>query len=584
MLYSKAARTVLKVLTLGLLLLLLLLVGGSLWLAGKVRRQVAPALEKAVQNLTGGLYHARLGEVSVYPLGRRVVLENLVLIPDSQKLQVLRRQDSLPDKLLRIRIPRLEASGILWEHLLQHKELVCGSIQLTNPQIALQLGAGTKPFELHLPKARQLNSLHIKRLSAAGMKAQVYEQETPSAFLQIQSAGGTLEIANLQTQKNAPLRFENLLLAFRNTGVHLPFIAHRISAAGWQFNGKTGAFYLQGFRFVQQPTAAGERTLHDVYIPGLRIQGFRTLKNGTKPLYEIARVSLLDPQLKARLARRATDKIDSSEHYFPQLLLQRAGVPLRIKLVTMQGGLVEFTQTHPRTGLEGMLSFEDLRGVFGPLLLQPPQEPALRDPLLLNLQGRFQHRSGISVQGRLSNRNLQQGFELWGNLQPLEVGEIRQAARNLGMIELSSGIIDSLNFHVRGNTAGMQTQLVLAYKNLKLTPLRWDSAQNTLRKQRFLSLLANELLLHEANPENGKALRRITLQTERQPFQSFFNAIWRSLFDGILQTVVADPELLQYARNKSTTRLQRKEDRLRRKEERQERRQDRQERREDRKR
>ena len=583
MLYTKAARTVLKGLTIGLSVLLLLLVAGSLRLARTVRLQVAPALEKAVQNLTGGLYHAQIGSVSVYPLGRRAVLEDLVLLPDSQKLQALRRQDSLPDKLFRIRIPKLEVDGILWEHLLQDKNLVCGSVVLTNPQVQLQLGAGIKPFELHLPEERQLNSLLIKRLSAAGMKAQVYEQETQRAFLQIQSAGGKLEIGNLKTQKGAPLRFERLQLSFRETAVHLPFIPHRLSAAGWQFNGKTLAFYLEGFRFVQRPTAAGERTLHEVYIPGLRVQGFRTLKDSTKPLYEIARVSLLEPQLKARLTRRATDKFDSSERYFPQLLLQRAGLPLRIKLVTMQGGLVEFTQTHPRTGLEGLLSFEDLQGVFGPLLLQPPHESALRDPLLLNLKGRFQHRSGISIQGRLSNRNSQQAFELWGRMQRLEVGEIRQAARNLGMIELTGGIIDSLNFHVRGNTAGLQTQLVLAYKDLKLTPLRWDSVQKTLRKQRFLSLLANELLLYDANPEKGKALRRITVQTDRQPFQSFFNAIWKSLYDGILQTVVSDPELLQYARNKSATRLQRKEDRLQRKENRQERRQDRQERREERK-
>jgi hypothetical protein len=584
MLYTKAARTVLKGLTIGLSLLLLLLIAGSVWLGRTVRRQVVPALQRAVYDLTGGLYTAQVGTVSVYPLGRRLVLEDLVLALDSLKLEALRRQDSLPDKLLRLRIPKLEVDGILWEHLLQGKNAVLGAVTLTDPLVEMQLGAGSAPFELHLPKTRQLASLQIKRLRATGLRTRVHEWAGGQAYLSVRSTGGALTATNLQTQKGAPVSFETLLLSAGTTSVHLPFVAHQISAAGWQFDGKTRIFYMQGFRFVQQPVpGSGARTLHEVYIPGLQVQGFRTVEDSTRPLYEIARVGLLEPQIHARLKRRITDKYDSSERYFPQLLLQRAGVPLRIKQVTMQGGSVAFTQSHPRTGLEGSISFEDLHGVLGPLLLQPPREKALRDPLLLHLEGRFQHRSGVLLQGKLSNLDPQQAFELRGKLQQLEVGEIREVARSLGQIQLGSGIIDSLTFTIRGNSAAMQTQLTLAYSGLKLTPLRWDSVRHILRKQPFLSLLANELLLYSANPEKGQPLRRVYVESLRMPYQAFFSAVWRNLYDGILQTVVSDPELLQYARDKSATRKQRKEDRLRRKGARQERRQSRQERREERK-
>ncbi len=577
MLYTKTARTVLKGLTIGLSVLLLLLIGGSIWLGRTVQQQVEPAIQKAVRNLTGGLYNVQIGEVSVYPLGRRMVLEDVVIAPDSERLEALRRQDSMPDKLLRIRIPGLEVSGVLWEHLLQGKNGVFGAVMLTNPLVEMQLGTGTKPFELHLPKTRQLNSLHIRRLSATGIRTRVHEWEGRGAYLSVRSEGGALLATDLKTQKGTPVTFKSLLLSAGKTSVHLPFVTHSLSAGGWQFDGSSRNFYIQGFRFVQKPLpGSGGRTLHEVNIPALLVQGFRTIKDSTRPLYEIARVSLLDPKIEARLIRRAIDPYDSSERYFPQLLLQRAGIPLRIKQVTLQGGDVQFTQTHPRNGLEGELSFEDLHGVIGPLLLQPPHEEALRDPLLLNLAGRFQHRTGISIQGRLSNRDPQQAFELWGNMQRLEVGQIRQVARNLGQIQLSGGIIDSMNFAIRGNSAQLQTRLQLSYNSLKLTPLRWDSGKRILRQQPFLSLLANELLLFSANPEVGEGMRKVTVQMVRKPYQSFFNAIWKGLYDGILQTVVSDPELLQYARNKSATRKQRKEDRLRRKEERQERRQMRQ--------
>ncbi|MNY54423.1 hypothetical protein D3C86_1902980 [compost metagenome] len=57
------------------------------------------------------------------------------------------------------------------------------------------------------------------------------------------------------------------------------------------------------------------------------------------------------------------------------------------------------------------------------------------------------------------------------------------------------------------------------------------------KKKGFLSFLANNLLIKDANPVKGEPARTADITFQRTPAASFFNLLWKSFFIGMREIV-----------------------------------------------
>ncbi len=554
---------------------LLVLIGMSYFGAKKVDQLAPEHLARVIEYVSDGLYHLERGRMRTLPLGRRVEISDVRIVVDSARLRQLAARDSMPDRLFDLRMKRLIITGIRWEDLYFRKKLFCKEIDLEGLTISVETGLGKAPFRLRKPQNKfHLAGAAVGILEAARMDFSLLHhngKDTIRAF----SRNGLLRGSDIRWTPDTPPTFETLTLTLGATALQLPHTHNQYSAKGWQLDFKEPVFRMTGFRFQQWLPDTVMATRHHLDIALLEARGFRKMAPPNTDFFSLHSLRLFGPRVEATITRRPGGHFPQTPKDFPQMLLQKAGLPLLLEEVRIARGAVRYEETRQITGRTGVVLFDNLSGNMGPVWLSPRPPDVFPAPLRVRLAGQFQHRSLLAVKGDFDMQDTLQRFRLVGKVSRLSADQIRELAANLGHLRIKEAALDSLLFDCRGDRRALRADLRLAYQDLAVQLLRYDTAQRRLRQQPVLSLLANELLLHPSNPLPGGPLRVVHTSYVRPESQPFFSAVWRSLFTGIKETVIADPKLLRYIQEKAATRAERKEERLRRKEERRRRREER---------
>ena len=98
----------------------------------------------------------------------------------------------------------------------------------------------------------------------------------------------------------------------------------------------------------------------------------------------------------------------------------------------------------------------------------------------------------------------------------------------LGMGSIKSGNIKSFNFNLKGNDLKAVGEAKLIYNDLKIKLLK--NEHEIIKNKSVTSFVAN-LLIIDQNPYNGKT-RTGNIDFTRIKTKSFFNLVWKSIFDG----------------------------------------------------
>lgn len=554
--------------------ILLALIGGSFYLARQTDKLMPEQLARLISYATGGLYRLERGRARTLPLGRRVEISDVRIVPDSVRLQELIAHDSLPDRLFSIQMKKLHFTGIRWEDLWSRKVFSCKGMALEGLTVRMETGLGKRPFQLRKPPGNfRLAGAEVEDITAEKMNFSLLHHNGPDRIFAF-SNDGLLRGTALQWVSGKPMTFEVLTLTLGKTSLQLPHTQNEYSAAGWQLDLSKKVFRMSGFRFRQRlpDSVRGARYQLDVSL--IEAHGLRKMNSTSAGFFALQNLKLFEPRVTTSVTREMGEVLSGSRKDFPEKLLQKVGLPLQLQQVDVIRGAVTYEETRRMTGRTGIVSFSDLSGRIQPIWLAPPPAGEKPRPILAALSGHFQNQSLISITASLSPDSLQ-SFVLRGKIARLNGDQIQQLATNLGHLRIQKLLLDSAVFAFSGNAVSIHNNLILAYRDLSVQLLRYDTTQKRLRQQPVLSLLANQLILHPANPLPGQSLRRVATNYIRPEAQPFFAALWRSFFTSITEAVIADPAFLAYVRQKAATRLERQQERLRRREDRKRRREER---------
>ncbi len=567
--------TVLRFLALLLGAFLLALIGASTYLAKKVDRLMPEHLARVIDYTTDGLYHLERGRIRTFPLGRRVEISDVRIVLDSVRFRQLVACDSVPDRLFSIQMKKLVVTGIRWEDLFLRKMLFCKETELEGLTVRVETGLGKTPFRLRKPQNKfHLSGATVENLQAAKMDFSLLHHNGPD-IIRASSRNGLLQGTALRWSPDAPPAFATLNLTLGETALQLPHTRNQYSAAGWQYDFEEKVFRMMGFRFRQWLPDSVMATHHNLDIGLIEAHGFRKMASPNGDFFALQSLRLFEPRVVAAITRRPNGVFPQTRKDFPQKLLQKAGLPLLLEDVQIVRGAVTYEETREATGRTGAVLFDNLSGNMAPVCLAPLPAGIHPKPMRIALSGQFQNRSLIAVSGQFDLQDSAQNFRLSGKISRLSGEQISDLAANLGHLRIQRLDMDSLLFGCVGNARVFQSTLQLAYHNLAVQLMRYDTTQKRLRRQPVLSLLANELLLHPDNPLPGGPMRIVRTSYLRPETQPFFSALWRALFAGIKETAIADPALLRYLQEKAATRQERIEKRLRRQEDRRRRREER---------
>lgn len=125
-----------------------------------------------------------------------------------------------------------------------------------------------------------------------------------------------------------------------------------------------------------------------------------------------------------------------------------------------------------------------------------------------------------------------------GTLGSMEISAFNRIITPLLNLQFASGNIHGIRFDMRGNDYRNWGKLYFDYDQLKVNLLYPpDEEDNKREKRGILTFLINQLLVNDSNPDTNEVYHIGEVDYKRVPEYSHFKTIWKSLQEGLQQTL-----------------------------------------------
>lgn len=213
-------------------------------------------------------------------------------------------------------------------------------------------------------------------------------------------------------------------------------------------------------------------------------------------------------------------------------------LPFKIKIPTAILGKIDVT--YEELSAEGLNPGKiTITGITGRAkgLTNIPSGNGEKTCYTLDADGYLMGKGNVKAHFRLPVDSLDTHFEITGSLGKMDLTELNRMILPLANIEVKSGICNGLKFAVSANSVKSHVDMTFLYDDLKVELFK-EKKKKGLVKRGFLSGVVNSVAVRTRNPNRNK-VRTGEGSFERDPYKSQFNYLWKSLFPGIKNTVLA---------------------------------------------
>lgn len=569
----------------GLLVLLIIGITAVLVLMAKWKPIISQKLKDEVHNRSLNLYKLDFSDMSVNLLTGSIALYDVSLIPDTAVYNQLKALRGAPANIFQVKLKKLQLNRVALLTAYFKREVEVKSIILDNPSINMIRYTVKK-----LPKERMedktLYQLISNKIRAIDIKS-------------IKIIDADFDYINGDNSTK--------LHAIKHLSIHVnDFLVDSVSQFDTTryYYARDIGFELTGYKSVSKDkmytmkvdTIKGSALGKSLDISGLQmIPMYPDLEFSRKYTYgkdrydlKFNRISLsgvdfalfdskgdlhasalkLGPAKVNIFVNRelpAPPGLDKVKN-FPHVALKRLKLPTIIDTLELDHIDVAYTEYNPISQKKGTVYFQNLRGN----ILNVSNDStrlAKNNHAIANLSAMVMKTSRINVQIDFNLTDKNAAFSYNGNVAPMNMRVLNPMTKNMGLVEIESGQMQKTKFNIQANAKGSHGTVHFYYTDLKIKLLKEGEEGMAPKKKGFLSFLANNLLIKDANPTKGEAARSANVTFERTPAASFFNLMWKGIFIGMRETVglgvvpVKTPEeAMEKVKSKKEERQQKRKD------------------------
>ncbi|WP_109696425.1 AsmA family protein [Chitinophaga deserti] len=512
-------------------------------------------LRRYVAEGSDSLYTLAYGKISLNLLTGSVAIQHVALIPDSAVYEKLVKEHRAPEVLYNAKLGRVQVTGFkIWRYFL-HKEVDATSFRLRDPELVI---------------------IHDMRSQDTTPRRSFYESVSRSIR---QFRIGEIELANTslaftQIRKDSSRKITklgNLDVVLRNLAIDsitqndLSRVLYAqdftVSLKKWEYRTPDSLYWLRlsdiSFNAVAKKLAVGSVRLDPRYNKAQFDKQIGTQKDRFQLAFNnltaegihlghilqqqaiIRKANIDGGELNVYRNRGLPMPPGNKYGQFPNQLLMKLEMPLRIDTLTAQGVNVTYAEVNPKNGQTGEIAFHQAGGTFRHIS-NIDSMVAKHPHATVDLHAILMRTGKLRAHFDFTLNSAQGAFGVSGKLNDMDGKEMNPATRAMGDVAIRSARIQEMEFNIRGNERSAAGTLTLKYDDLKIEMLKDIEAKGKKRKKGLVSLIANLMVLHNENPSRGQPLRVAKPQFTRDPQKSFFNLVWKTIFTGIKQTVLTD--------------------------------------------
>ncbi|MDN3654423.1 hypothetical protein QWZ08_02225 [Ferruginibacter paludis] len=359
----------------------------------------------------------------------------------------------------------------------------------------------------------------------------INDVEFSAADIVSSTNGGTL--SNLVSNANWNLSAGGFSFITKNN-------LYKVRAEGLVLNNKAGTIKVKHVAYKPLLTEAAfvkklsiQKDRYDIDATDINVSGLNFKKLINDNVLETDEVSLR-VMLKVFNDRTLSFDTSSKVGRYPYQALLKLPFQLYIKRLLVHDGEVLYKERGRKSKKTGIVGFTHIDATLSNVT-NIAARIKTNSTLVLNAKAQFLNAADIVTEWRMPLNQSDSTFSAAGSLGAMNATVLNSITEPLGLAAIKNGTINKLAFDLTGNNYKSKGNTTFLYNNLGVSVLKMDD-NDELKKRGLVSLLANTLIVNN-NPKNGNTYTG-EIDFERDIHKSFFNFLWKSIFDGVKKTVI----------------------------------------------
>ena len=315
---------------------------------------------------------------------------------------------------------------------------------------------------------------------------------------------------------------------------------YRFIVEGLQLNNKTGTVKVNRIFYKPLLTEGAfvninkvQKDRYDLSFSNINLTGVNFKKLISDNVIEMEQASL-QPVLKIFNDRTLPFDTTSKVGKYPHQSLLKVPFRMYVKKVVVNNGAVFYKERGRKSKKTGVVNFTSINAQINNVT-NIAERIKINATLHLNVKARFLNSADIVTEWLLPLNKIDTAFTVSGNMGGMAATILNSITEPLGMVSVKKGKINNVVFDIKGNNYKSRGHTTFLYNDLSVTVLKMNE-NDELKKRGLLSLLANTLIANNNPKNNNTYIGEIDFTRDTQ--KSFFNLLWKSIFNGVKNTVM----------------------------------------------
>jgi len=541
--------------------LLLVFIVGVWYLGNHWRPILNEKIHELVLSSSDSLYRVTYDDMDFNFVTGNAHLYNFKLIPDTNVYNRLKTQGKAPDNVYDVAVASLEIDNFHPKRIYTQRKLNINSIAIKDPIIKVinenqryndTLSTSDKQT-LYQKISKILNELTIDHIAFENVNV-TYNNRNESLEKTTHLKHVNINITDLRvdsTSQHDSLRFYNAqAIDLQMSDYHIATgdSLYYIDLKGIHFTSANRSIILEGLKmsprynkvdFYKKTKLAKERfelvfdtiSINHINLPKLLRQQKLYAENVT-----LGQSTVEIYNNTAYPRGKKTEKIGK----YPHQQLRKLALPLSIDTLLLKDVLITYIEHNGKTGQTGKLTFNNTSGKFynvtndSLILVNNPY-------LTADIHSKFMNNGKLHINFSFDMLDKLGSFSYKGALTGMNARTLNPLTKPLAMIEVSSGHFRRLSFNVKADEYKAQGWVQFYYNDLAVRIIAKDK-DGAKSKNAMVSLLTNKFIINDSNPDANEKFHPGPINYRRPLTASFFNFLWKSLFEGVKASVGVNKE------------------------------------------
>lgn len=538
-------------------ILFILLVSVAWYLNYRYKPIITEEIKTQVYKSTDSLYNISFTNVTTNLITGNAVLKDVKIIADTNRFKQLIALKRAPNNLYTITLKKLLIKRFHPFSVLKDKKLNINLILFDKPEFTM-INRQFDFNENRLPQPVKSPYDIISKILKEFSVETIYFRDASFKYINKNHVKPTVfSIANFNivlkkllvdsTSVKDPKRFfllKDVILNLNNYSYATPDKLYKINLNQLDFKASTGELMIKKFGFIPlyDEMKFGEKIGHNVDRFKIEMDNI-DFKGINLPLYvrrqELrAKETIISNGTIAVFNNSSLPKLSSKRSIksFPHQLLKNIDFPIELKKVILKNINIRYAVYSAKSQQRGLISFEHTSGQITNLTNLSGLKA--KDSIMkVDLVTYLMEQGKLAINFKFNLASSTGAFSYFGVLNNINARLINGITKPLGLLQINRGNVDRLDFAFDADNFKSVGKVNFRYYDLSVGLMRNDEEKGKLVKRGLASFLANALMINASNPNSKGKFISASVIYDRPANTSFFNLIWRSLFQGIKYSI-----------------------------------------------